>query len=67
LTGNRFFTSTKIRGGSLKPPGFIAVNQQVMDNQTLCQQITQPINNISNHKLLKNHCKTTRQSMSQKL
>jgi len=45
--GNRLFPRTKIQGGSLKLPWFIAVNQQIMYNQTLCQQITRPINNIS--------------------
>jgi len=48
LIGNRFFNPRQIRGGSLKPPGVFAVNQPIMDNQTLCQQITRPINNILN-------------------
>ena len=48
----RFFETTR----------YIAANQQIMDNQILCQQITRPIDNISNHKPLKNHCKTTHQN-----
>jgi len=38
-----------------------------MDNQTLCQQITQTINNVSINKLLKNNCKSAYQSIGQKL
>jgi len=53
LVGNRFFTCADIQSGSLKSPGFIAVNQQIMDNQTICQQITRLGNTI----LLRNHAK----------
>ena len=47
-----FYEAIKFRGGSIKPAGVIAVNQSIMDNQTLCQQITWPFNHMSRKNLL---------------